>query len=79
MTDSPSSPEKQDAASGQPFMVVFDAPDELKHAFLREGFKRHGRQPGAWSRRLDPDSPEAGELTYELGGVGLSVKWWRPS
>jgi hypothetical protein len=61
-----------------PMMCVFDAPPELNHAFLENGFKRHGKQPGAWHRRIDPASTEARDLEYELNGVGLAVKWWQP-
>ncbi len=60
-------------------MVIFDAPTELKHAFLANGFLPHGRQPGAWSRAFDdPASEEARDLEYEITGVGLRVKWWSP-
>lgn len=64
--------------SGHPFLVVFDAPDLLKHAFLQNGFAPHGRNPGAWSRRLDPTTDEARDIEYELQGVGLKPKWWSP-
>jgi hypothetical protein len=59
-------------------MVVFDAPEALKHAFLGNGFRPHGRQPGAWRLEIDPASDEARDLEYELKGVGLQVRWWRP-
>ena len=60
-------------------MVVFDAPADLRHAFLENGFKPHGRQPGAWSRAFDnPQGTEARDLEYEISGIGLAVKWWAP-
>lgn len=59
-------------------MVVFDAPLRLTHAFLENGFQRHGRQRGAWHLRIDPASDAARDLEYELKGVGLAVKWWSP-
>ncbi|HXE51216.1 MAG TPA: hypothetical protein VN663_22755 [Ramlibacter sp.] len=64
--------------SDLPMMVVFDAPPELNHAFLENGFLPHGRQAGAWHIRIDPDSTEARDLAYELKGVGLTAKWWTP-
>jgi hypothetical protein len=62
----------------EPMMVVFDAPPALTHAFLENGFRRHGRQPGAWHLRIDPSTDLARDIEYELKGVGLTVKWWEP-
>jgi hypothetical protein len=60
-------------------LVVFDAPELLKHEFLQNGFKPYGRQRGAWCREFaDPGSDEARDLHYELAGVGLRPRWWQP-
>jgi hypothetical protein len=63
----------------EPLLVVFDAPEVLRHAFLENGFLPYGRQSGAWARKIDPASDEARDLEYELKGVGLTVKWWTPA
>lgn len=59
-------------------LVVFDASDDLNYAFVLAGFTKHGRQPGAWSRQIDPATDEARDLIYELEGVGLHPRLWEP-
>jgi hypothetical protein len=60
-------------------LVVFDAPDELKHAFLASGFTPHGRQPGAWSLEIERGSILARDLEYEMTAVGPRPRWWTPA
>jgi hypothetical protein len=57
-------------------LVVFDAPDYLKHEFLENGFLPFGRQRGAWFRRFEERGDETRDLEYELTGVGLRPRWW---
>jgi hypothetical protein len=81
MSHRPPDTEKQASPkeSAAPRMVIFDAPADLMHAFLENGFRPHGRQPGAWSRPFsNPKSAEARDLEYEIAGVGMTVKWWTP-
>jgi hypothetical protein len=63
------------AEDNRALMVVFDASPNLTGAFRAAGFRPYGRQRGAWCRGCDPHSEEADDLTYELNGVGLYVKW----